>query len=222
MPSARLVPLSTYREYPAAEMLARASAFRADVARRRTVREFSDRPVSREVVEECLLAAGSAPSGANMQPWHFVVVTEPALKKRIREDAEREELEFYRHRAPAEWLEALAALGTDEHKPFLETAPLLIAVFSQTHGVTAGGKRVKHYYAQESVGLACGILITALHHAGLASLTHTPSPMRFLNAILGRPPNERPFMILVAGYPADGARVPDIERKPLDRIATFL
>jgi nitroreductase len=217
-----LIPHPGYEEYPVDEMRRRAHEFCADVQRRRTVRDFSDRPVPREILEECLRAAGSAPSGANMQPWHFVVVGDPAVKRAIRVEAEKEEHEFYHHKAPPEWLEALAPLGTDEHKAFLETAPYLIVVFAQSHGVLPDGRRVKHYYAQESVGLATGILITALHHAGLASLTHTPSPMKFLNDLVGRPANERPFLILVVGYPAEGATVPAISRKPLEEIATFL
>jgi nitroreductase len=203
-------------------MLRRAIEFRAEVARRRTVREFSDRPVARTLIEECLAAAGSAPSGANIQPWHFVAVSDPAIKTRIRTVAEAEEREFYSHRAPPEWRAALEPLGTDENKPFLESAPWLIAVFVQKHGLGIDGRRVPSYYATESVGLATGVLVTALNHAGLATLTHTPSPMGFLNEILGRPTNERPFLLLVTGYPASDARVPDIGRKRLDEIATFV
>jgi len=216
------VPLPAYRRYPDAEMIERARAFYLDLNRRRTVREFSDRAVPRAVIEDCVRAAGTAPNGANMQPWHFVVVSDPAIKRRIRIEAEAEETEFYEHRAPQEWLDALAPLGTDPRKPFLETAPYLIAVFAQSHGVLPDGRKVKHYYAQESVGIATGLLIAAVHHAGLASLTHTPSPMGFLNTILHRPTHERPFLLLVVGYPADGAHVPDIARKPLDDIATFV
>ncbi len=215
-------PLSTFAELPAAEMRRRAAEFAAEMRRRRTVREFAPRPVPGDVVEDCLRAAGTAPSGANMQPWHFVVVTDPAVKRRIRAEAEKEEEAFYAHRAPAEWLEALAPLGTDARKPFLETAPVLIAIFAQSHGTLPDGRKVKHYYAQESVGIATGILITALHHAGLATLTHTPSPMGFLNELLGRPGRERPFLLLVVGYPADDARVPVIAKKRLDEIATFV
>lgn len=203
-------------------MVERAAAFRGQMQRRRTVRYFSDRAVSREVIEDCLIAAGTAPSGANLQPWHFVVVSDPAIKQRIRIEAEKEEHEFYSSRAPKEWLDALAPLGTDEHKPFLETAPYLIAIFAQSYGVLPDGRRVKNYYVQESVGIATGMLITAIHHAGLVSLTHTPSPMGFLNEILGRPANEKPFLILVVGYPATDAVVPDIGKKPLEEIATFL
>jgi nitroreductase len=203
-------------------MRRRAAEVLADLRRRRTVRHFSDRPVDRAIIEDCLLAAGTAPSGANLQPWHFVVVSDPALKRQIREGAEKEEREFYGGRAPQEWLDALAPLGTDEHKPFLETAPYLIAIFAQSYGVLPDGRKVKNYYVQESVGIATGMLITALHHAGLASLTHTPSPMGFLNVILQRPANERPFLLLVVGHPAADAQVPDIGKKALAEIATFL
>ena len=178
------VPLLDYREYPEAEMMQRARQFHLELKRRRTVRHFSNRSVPREVIENCLRTATTAPSGANLQPWHFVVVSDPETKRRIRQAAEEEERHFYRHRAPQEWLDALAPLGTDEHKPFLERAPYLIAIFAQKYGRLADGRRVKHYYPLESVGLATGILITALHVAGLATLTHTPSPMKFLNDIL--------------------------------------
>lgn len=201
-------------------MRRRAESFRDDIARRRTVRDFSPESVPADVVDACIEAAGTAPNGANRQPWHFVVVTDPVIKGRIREAAEEEERVFYRERAPQEWLEALAALGTDEHKPFLERAPLLIAVFAQSYGSGPDGRKIKNYYVTESVGIATGFLIAGLHHAGLATLTHTPSPMGFLNDILGRPSNERPFLLLVVGYPAPDARVPDIARKPLDEIRT--
>ncbi len=220
MSSAPRIPFD-FRELPADEMLRRAQAFCEELQRRRTVRDFAERPVPRELIEQCLRAAGSAPSGAHRQPWHFVVVADPELKGRIRAAAESEEREFYEQRAPAEWLEALAPLGTDWHKPFLETAPYLIAVFVQTSGRLSDGRRVKHYYALESVGLATGLLIAALHHCGLASLTHTPSPMGFLNSLLDRPSNERPFLLLVVGYPAEGATVPDLQRKSLEEIATW-
>lgn len=216
------VPLSEYEELPVEEMRRRASHFYRRIRRRRTVREFSDRPVPREIIESCLLAAGTAPSGANQQPWHFVVVTDPSLKKKIREGAEEEERAFYSGRAPDEWLEALSHLGTDEHKPFLEIAPYLIVVFAQNYGVGPDGKKVKHYYVTESVGIATGMLIAAIHEAGLVSLTHTPSPMGFLNEILHRPAHERPFLILVVGYPGENARVPRITKKSLGEIATFL
>jgi nitroreductase len=222
MTAPRLVPLASYREVPPDEMLRRAREFRVEMERRRTVRDYSVRPVPREVVEECLRAAATAPSGANLQPWHFVVVEDPATKRRIREAAEVEEHEFYTRRAPQEWLDALAALGTDEHKPFLETAPVLIAVFVQKYGERPGGARIPHYYAVESVGLATGLLITALHHAGLATLTHTPSPMGFLGDILGRPPSERPFLLLVVGFPAGDARVPDIRKKAFEEVVSFV
>jgi len=216
------IPLEQYCEYPVEEMRARLQEFYTDIARRRTVREFSDRPVPRDIIETALQAAGTAPSGANLQPWHFAVVSGPETKKKIREAAEAEEREFYEHRASDEWLDALEPLGTDEHKPFLETAPYLIAVFLQKYGELPDGRKVKHYYPTESTGLATGILITALHRAGLATLTHTPSPMKFLNEILGRPKAERPFLLLVVGYPADDARVPAIERKELDEFTSWV
>ncbi len=215
------LPLTTYHEHAPAAMRRRAREFRAELERRRTVRQFSDRPVPRDIIEECLRAAGTAPSGANMQPWHFVVVSDPALKRRIREAAEVEERRFYAT-APRDWLEALAVLGTDEHKPYLETAPYLIVVFAQRYGVTPDGARVTHYYVQESVGIAVGLLIAAAHHAGLASLTHTPSPMGFLNDVLGRPPSDRPMLILVVGFPAADATVPVITKKSLGEMTTFL
>lgn len=220
-PAAHFVPLTTYREYAEDQMLRRAEAFHAEMARRRTVRQFSDRPVPPAVLEACLRTAGTAPSGANLQPWRFVVVRDAETRRRIRERAEIEEREFYRHRASKEWLEALAPLGTDEHKGFLETAPVLIAIFAQKYGLRPDGTRFATYYAIESVGLATGLLIAAVHHAGLVSLTHTPSPMGFLNEVLGRPPNERPFLLLVVGYPDEDAVVPDISRKSLEEIATF-
>ena len=221
MSTHRLLPLEGYRQYTAAEMLQRARDFHHELARRRSVRDYSDRPVAPEVIEACLRAAGSAPSGANLQPWHFVAVADPALKREIRLAAEAEEREFYERRAPDAWLEALAPLGTGPEKPFLEHAPWLIAIFEQRWGLDPAGNKRKHYYPNESVGIATGLLIAALHHAGLATLTHTPSPMKFLNRILGRPPQERPFLLLVTGYPAKDARVPDIRRKPLPEIATF-
>jgi nitroreductase len=216
------VPLVSYQEYSTDEMRQRISAFFESMQRRRTVREFSDRAVPIDIIRTALAAAGTAPSGANLQPWHFVVVSDPAIKHRIRIAAEAEEREFYEHRASKEWLAALEPLGTDTDKPFLDTAPYLIAVFLQKFGVLADGRRVKHYYPVESTGLATGIHITALHQAGLACLTHTPSPMGFLNGILGRPASERPFLLLVTGYPADGVRVPDIRRKSLEEFASFL
>jgi iodotyrosine deiodinase len=221
-PTPRFIPLAGYPDRDADALRQRAAEFHAEIRRRRTVRDFSDRPVPRDVIVDCLRAAGTAPSGANMQPWHFVVVSDPAVKRRIREEAEKEERDFYEHRAPQDWLDALAPLGTDARKPFLETAPYLIAIFAETYGQLPDGRKVKHYYVQESVGIATGILIAAIHHAGLASLTHTPSPMAFLNDILGRPARERPFLLLVVGYPAAGATVPDITKKPIEEIVTFL
>ena len=218
----KFIPLSTHQEYPPGEMLERAQEFYEDIKRRRTVRDFSDRPVDEAVIRTCLQAAGTAPNGANLQPWHFTVIRDPAIKKRIRAAAEEEEREFYQRKAPQEWLDALEPLGTDEHKPFLETAPYLIAIFYKNYDLLPDGRRVKNYYAQESVGIATGILITALHRAGLATLTHTPSPMAFLNEILDRPAHERPFLLLVVGHPASDARVPALTKKPLEDIATVL
>lgn len=221
MSTRELRPLAGYNELTPEEMAARARAFRLEMSRRRSVRDYSDRPVARALIEDCLRAAGSAPSGANQQPWHFVAVSDAVVKQQIRVAAEAEEREFYQHRAPDDWLAALAPLGTGPEKPFLETAPWLIAIFEQRWGYDAAGAKIKHYYPRESIGIATGLLIAALHHAGLATLTHTPSPMKFLNRILGRPPQERPFLLLVTGYPAADARVPDIRRKPLDEIASF-
>lgn len=222
MSSYPTIPLPNYTEYAVEEMRQRVSDFYGSVDRRRTVREFSDRPVPRDIIETALKAANTAPSGANLQPWHFAVVTGRRTKQKIRQAAEIEEREFYTHRASAEWLAALEPLGTDSNKPFLETAPYLIAVFLQKFAVLKDGRKVKHYYPTESTGLATGILITALHQAGLACLTHTPSPMKFLNEILGRPKTERPFLLLVTGYPADDAEVPDIQRKPLQEFTSFI
>lgn len=216
------LPLDRYREFSLEEMRERIAEFYADIDRRRTVRDFSARPVPRDIIETALKAANTAPSGANLQPWHFAVVSGAQTKRKIREAAEAEEREFYEHRASPEWLAALAPLGTDEHKPFLERAPYLIAVFLQKYGELPDGRKVKHYYPAESTGLATGLLITALHRAGLATLTHTPSPMKFLNEILGRPRNERPFLLLVVGYPADDARVPDIQRKELGDFTSWI
>lgn len=216
------VPLPPRETLTDDELMVRTANFCSEMARRRTVRDFSDRPVPRVVIENCLRTAGSAPNGANLQPWHFVAVSDPALKREIRTAAEAEEREFYEHRAPNEWLEALAALGTDACKPFLETAPWLIAIFSQPYRLLPDGRRLKHYYAIESVGIATGFLIAAVHQAGLVSLTHTPSPMSFLNKLLHRPAHEKPFLLLVVGHPADDAVVPDIQRKPLAEISSFV
>ncbi len=222
MTKAIFQPLSSYIEYPVGEMIQRSTSFRKDMQRRRTVRHFSDRPVPREIIEECLLTAGTAPNGANLQPWHFVVVSDPKVKHEIRVAAEEEEREFYNRRAPQEWLEALGPLGTDSNKPFLEIAPYLIAIFGKNHSELTDGRKVKNYYVSESVGIATGMLITAIHNAGLVSLTHTPSPMGFLNNILNVPTDEKPFLLLVTGYPAVDAEVPVIKKKPLEEIATFL
>ena len=218
----RFRPWNEYREYPPEEMLRRARELRTDLLRRRTIRQFSDRPVEREVIEECLRVAISAPSGANRQPWRFVVVSDPETKHRIREAAEHEEADFYQRRAPNEWLEALAPLGTDQHKPFLEVAPYLIVIFAEQHGVAADGRSIKNYYVGESVGIATGMLIAALHRSGLACLTHTPAPMRFLNELLGRPRNEKPYLILVTGFPATDAEVPEISKQGLDEQVDFV
>ncbi len=214
-------PLEFVRR-PVDEMRDRAAVFYAEINRRRTVRQFSDEPVPRDLIETCLRAAGCAPSGANQQPWRFVAIADVAVKKAIREAAEIEEREFYEHRATDEWRAALTPLGTDASKPFLETAPWLIAVFYEAYAVNPSGAREKRYYPMDSTGIATGVLLTALHHAGLASLTHTPSPMAFLNDILKRPSNERPFVLLVVGYPAADATVPTITRKSLEDFATFV
>lgn len=204
-----------FTRYSEAEQRERASAFLQEIRRRRTVRQFSDRPVPRGVLEDCIAAAATAPSGANKQPWTFVLVTDPVLKSQIREAAEREERAFYGGRAGERWLRDLEPFGTNEQKPFLEIAPALIVVFAQTHGREADER---HYYVNESVGIAVGILLVALHHAGLATLTHTPSPMQFLARALNRPANERAFVLIPVGYPADDAEVPDITKKPLSEV----
>ena len=214
--------LLRFEEHPADEMARRSADFLSLLARRRTVRDYSEREVPRAVIENAVRAASLAPSGANQQPWTFVCISDRAVKARIRAAAEAEEKAFYDGRAGEEWLEALRHLGTDWRKPFLETAPWLIAIFGQRYGVDADGGKVKHYYVPESVGIASGFLIAALHHAGLATLTHTPSPMGFLNVICGRPENEKAYILLVAGYPADDCRVPVIEKKPLDRVSIWM
>jgi iodotyrosine deiodinase len=203
------------------ELLANATAFYQTMQQRRTIRDFSDRLVPRRVIEQCIRSAGTAPNGANLQPWHFVAISNPDVKREIRVAAEIEEKEFYAKRAPKEWLAALAPLGTDSSKPFLETAPWLIAIFVQPYRILADGTRGKTYYAVESVGIATGLLVTAVHSCGLASLTHTPSPMGFLNRILGRPQHEKPFLLLVVGHPTNSAMVPNISRKSLEEISSF-
>lgn len=222
MKAPELVPLPLYIEYPEEKMRERSKDFYEDLSRRRTVRDFSEKNVPRDVIEFCIKAANTAPSGANRQPWHFVVVSDPLLKKKIRTAAEEEEREFYSGRAPKEWLDAVVPFGTDEHKPFLESAPYLIVIFAKSYDTLSDGSKVKNYYVQESVGIAAGILITAIHNAGLVSLTHTPSPMSFLNQILGRPENERPYLILVVGYPSENTKVPVITKKTIKETATFL
>lgn len=203
------------------EMHHRADKFFEEMNQRRTVRFFSDEPVPRILIEQAVRAASTAPSGANKQPWKFVVVDDPALKKEIRQGAEAEERSFYRERATPEWLADLVPLGTDWQKPFLEIAPYLIVVFRESYSVLPDGSHAKHYYTLESVGIATGLLLTALHHIGLATLTHTPSPMDFLNTILNRPDNERPFVLIPVGYPALDATVPDIQRKALEQVLVW-
>lgn len=216
------IPLPPLPELSDEERIAAVRAFADLLAKRRTVRDYTDKPVPRELIEQCLRAAGTAPSGANQQPWRFVAVQDAAIKLRIRVAAEAEEREFYSRRAPEEWLYALSALGTDAEKPFLETAPWLIGVFYERFGYDDEGKKRKRYYPHESVGIAIGMLIAALHQAGLSSLTHTPSPMGFLNEILGRPKNEMPYLLLVVGHAKPDCRVPNVHRLELDEIATFL
>jgi nitroreductase len=221
MPALKTIALPPRDPIPDEERIARAAGFADEMARRRTVRDFAPTPVPRALIEHCLRAAGTAPSGANQQPWRFVAISDPALKHRIREAAEAEERAFYEHRAPDAWLEALAPLGTDADKPFLDVAPWLIAVFYERFGLDDDGNKHKRYYPHESVGIATGLLIAALHRAGLATLTHTPSPMGFLNEVLDRPRNEMAYLLLVAGHPAEGCRVPDVERLPLEAYASF-
>ena len=218
----KFVPLKDYKTFPESEMIKRSEEFYQEIKKRRTVREFSDKPVAMDNIRNCIKAAGTAPNGANLQPWHFVIVTDKEIKHKIRIAAEEEEKEFYTKRAPAEWLEALEPLGTDENKPFLETAPYLIVIFSKSYDMRPDGRKVKQYYSIESTGIAVGILITALHHSGLVTLTHTPSPMGFLNEMLHRPMNEKPFLILVTGYPAEGVKVPDINKKDYPEITSIL
>ena len=218
----RFLPAPEIEQCSDEELLERTRKFLQMMRRRRTVRHFSDQPVPREVIENCIRAAGTAPNGANLQPWHFVAVSDSKVKHEIRVAAEAEEKEFYEHRAPKAWLDALAALGTDWQKPFLEIAPWLIAVFAQPFRILPDGTKSPTYYPIESVGIATGILVTALHSCGLATLTHTPSPMGFLNRILGRPTYEKAFVLLVVGHAAQGALVPDISRRPLQEISSFV
>lgn len=221
MTAKKFIPLNNYKEYPVGEMIKRSKDFYEDLKRRRTVREFSNKTFPIEIIENCLRTAGTAPSGANFQPWHFVLISDKKVKHEIRIAAEKEEKEFYTKKAPKEWLDALAPLGTDEYKSFLENTPYLIAIFSKSYDVLPSGEKVKQYYPLESVGIACGTLIMAIHHAGLVSLTHTPSPMNFLNKILDRPKNEKPFLLLVVGYPAKNTKVPNITKKELNEIVTY-
>lgn len=213
------VPLE-FVEYPPEEMLRRSREYYEEMDRRRSVRHYSDRPVAREVVENAIRTAGTAPSGAHKQPWHFALVGDVGMKRRIREAAEAEERESYENRMPQSWLDDLEPLGTDWHKPFLTTCPWLVVVFAQAYGLDAEGRKRKNYYVQESVGICVGMLLAALHHAGLATLTHTPSPMGFLQRILDRPENERAYMLIAVGYPEAGCRVPELSRRPLDAIMT--
>ncbi|MBS3799250.1 nitroreductase family protein [Pseudoalteromonas sp. BDTF-M6] len=218
-------PLTDFIEFPETEMQARADEFLATSKRRRSIRSFSDRPVAKELIATCIKAAGTAPSGANHQPWHFVAIESAQIKKQIREQAEQLERSFYEGRAGQEWLDALKPLGTDSQKPYLEHAPWLIAVFSQKKGGIHSEDKGTNYYVHESVGLATGFLIQALHRSGLATLTHTPKPMSFLTDICGRDrDNERPYMLIIAGYPGEDATIPEhaLQKKSLDEIATFL
>jgi iodotyrosine deiodinase len=215
------VPLD-WREHTPEEMAVRARAFFQEMDQRRSVRDFSPRPVPRELVELAIRTASTAPSGAHRQPWKFVAVSNLEIKRRIRLAAEEEERESYEGgRMPAEWREALAPLGTDWHKPFLEVAPWLVVLFDEAHGIEGDGSIRKNYYVKESAGIAAGLFIAALHHMGLVTLTHTPSPMKFLGDILGRPKHERPFVLFPVGYPAEGAMIPDLRRKSLDEIAIW-
>jgi nitroreductase len=218
---AKFIPYLDFRELAPAEMRQRASAFRETMARRRSIRTFASRPVDRAIIEDCIAAAHAGPSGANMQPWHFVVVTDPKLKAEIRHGAEQEEREFYGGRGSAQWLKALEPIGTGPEKPFLEQAPYLIAVFQKNYAISSNHQRVSHYYVPESVGIAVGILISGLQQAGLATLIHTPRPIGFLRRILRRPPNERAAMIVVTGYPAPDAQVPALKKKRLQQVLTF-
>jgi nitroreductase len=219
-PTTAFQPLD-HTEYPQEEMLARAKAFHLQHEARRTVRMFSDRAVDQEVIELIIKTASTAPSGANKQPWNFCVVTNPEVKAQIREAAEKEEYENYHGRMSDDWIEDLKKFGTDWHKDFLTTAPYIIVAFKKAYDLDADGKKEKNYYVNESVGLACGMLISAIHNAGLVTVTHTPSPMNFLQKVLKRPDNERPFLLLPVGYPAADAEVPVISRKDLEEMSTW-
>jgi iodotyrosine deiodinase len=214
------LPLDFVRR-PLAETLERARNFYAEMNRRRTTRHFSTEAVPREAIELAIRTAGTAPSGAHLQPWTFIAIEDATLKGKIREAAEREEREFYHHRAPPDWLEALAPLGTDEHKPHLTDAPWLVVLFRKSHGINRDGTKRTFYYTQESCGIAAGLFVAAVHHMGLVTLTHTPSPMGFLGQILERPPNEKAFLVMPVGYPAIDATVPKLVRKPLEEIAAW-
>ena len=221
MDQEKFIPHKDYKEYSPTAMIERSKIFYESIRTRRSIRTFSNKSIPLEVIENCIRVAGSAPSGANLQPWRFVVISNSEIKKKIREAAEKEEKELYSARAPQEWLDVLRPLGTNEQKPFLETAPYLIVIFEKKYEEESSGRK-KLYFTKESVGIAAGFLITAIHNAGLVSLTHTPSPMNFLNEILQRPNNEKPFLILVVGFPSENATVPDIKRKSLEEIATFI
>jgi nitroreductase len=221
VPQHKFTPLADYREYTPADMIKRSTDFYEEMRRRRTVRFYSPRAIPMEVIENCINTAATAPSGANRQPWHYAVVTDPQIKQQIRNGAEKIEEEFYSGESTKNWVEDLEQLGTDAHKPFLETAPCLIVIFAERHGISETEEKTKNYYVSESVGIATGMLISAVHHAGLVSLTYTPAKMKFLNTLLSRPENEKPYMILVVGYPADDAEVPIIRKKSLDQISTF-
>ena len=217
----KFINLPKYNILSESEMVQNSAEFYSEMSLRRTIRDFSPEPIDKEIIENCIKTAGTAPSGANKQPWYFVVVSSPDLKKEIRIAAEKEEKSFYHERAPKDWLNALEPFGTDENKPFLETAPYLIVIFEQKYKIDKNGKKEKHYYTSESVGIATGMLITAIHRVGLATLTHTPSPMKFLNKILNRPENEKPYLVLVVGYPTNETKVPNIKRKKLSEISEF-
>ena len=209
-------------EYPLVEMEKHSEKFYLEMKKRRSVRQFSDRPIPRKIIENCVYTAGTAPSGANMQPWTFVIVSDPKVKKQIRQEAEKAEREFYHQKTNPKWVEDLQPLGTDEHKPFLEIAPYLIVIFAQRYSRLPDGSKRSHYYVNESVGIATGLLLSALHHAGLTCLTYTPSKMGFLNHILSRPSNEKPFLIVIVGYPDKDATLPEIEKKSPEEIIKFV